>query len=209
MPRVSTRAAGLVLIDTGFNDPFRIVGGIPGAYVIKASGLSGPGIGRLKSEGPLGQLISWKAPGSSNFGVPVLCDADDSYLLEDGDDSDKWVTLAIVASFLEPHPSESPLHLTDAFNTSVASDDVSAAEASAGDVHTYGVSMLNVSGVTLTRIRFWLDAAVADLEISEDDVVFVSPTTEATGLAFPNISRSGVDTLFFKRTIVHFISYAF
>ncbi|HUU97011.1 MAG TPA: hypothetical protein VM487_14825, partial [Phycisphaerae bacterium] len=56
-------------------------------------------------------------------------------------------------------------------------------------------------GETVSKIRVWLDPAVSGLEISHDDVTYVSPTTEANALELGDLAPSGTATLYLRRTI--------
>lgn len=172
---------------------------IPGVYISAIAAANGIGTAHIKGDG---SNIQWKAPGSSVFGVPVSCTVSSSeYLLEDGDDRKKWVRIIASTSYFADVMVEGKVLTRDMWANAISHDDVTSGEASAGDVVTHQVNMDNDSPKTLSGLVVWLDAAVSDLEISEDNAAFSSPTTEATALSFPDLAAAGSDILYVKRTI--------
>lgn len=178
-------------------------GTVSGVVIESASATNGPGTGMVRNRGLVNGTakLSWKAPGSSAFGDDVPVSADGSHLLLDGDDLDKWVRVGVTTTFLTASEEMNEVLLRDVFENEIGDADVTAAEASAGDVKTYTVDMKNVGTVALSAIVVWIDAAVTGIEISDDGIVWVSPTTEATGLKFPDLSAGATDTLHLRRTI--------
>lgn len=175
-------------------------GTLPGVSILAAAARNGQGTGYLKTTGTAGVNLSWKAPGSSGFGPEVDVASDGSYLLEDPD-SAKWLRVQVYKDYLRSGPAQGAVRLYEVYNNGIGHDDVTAAEASAGDVASYNVIMKNDSPKILIAPRVWLDAAVSDLEISDDNIVWVSPTTEPTALLFPDLAAGGSDTLYLRRTI--------
>ena len=202
MPVAATRADAL-RFKVGESEITHLIaaGGIPGVIVKQAAAKNGAGIGRLRSAGD-GTLLSWKAPGSAVWGDAYHCHVDEQeYVLEDGEDHDKFVRVQIAADFLTPGSVEALVYLQEVYNNGIASDDVSAAEASAGDVETYQITMENVGSETLQKLVVWLDPGVSGLEISENGSSWVNPTTEETALAFPDLPAGQTDILHVRRTI--------
>lgn len=175
------------------------IGTIPGVAILAVAALNGIGAGQLRSVGD-GTELQWRAPGSSNFGNRVQAGVDGTYMLTDGDNAGKWLRVQVYATYLLG-PSSAQVLLADRYDNNLAADDVTAAEASAGSVETYQITMENVTGITLAQPTLWLDAAVADLEISDDGAAWVSPTTELTGLLFPDLAPAGTDIFHLRRTI--------
>lgn len=175
-------------------------GTVPGVRVLAVAARNGTGTGHLKTTGAAGTMLSWKAPGSSAFGPEVNVSADASYVLEDPD-SAKWLRVQVYKDYLRSGPAQGAVRLYAVYNNGVGHDDVTAAEASAGDVAAYSVTTKNDSTQKLIAPRVWLDAAVSDLEISDDNATWVSPTTEAAALVFPDLPAGGSDILYLRRTI--------
>lgn len=176
------------------------IGTIPGVAVLAAAARNAPGSGTVRSSGD-GSLLSWKAPGSSSFGPDVEAAADGDYLLEDGEDPSKWLRVQVWRQYLVPGAAEATVSLRDLYNNAAGHDDVTAAEAQAGDVETYTITMKNEGTLTLSQIKVWLDAATDDLEISENGSSWVNPTSEAAALEFPDLVAGGTDLLHLRRTI--------
>ena len=80
-------------------------------------------------------------------------------------------------------------------------EDVAAEDAAAGEIVTYNFGLRNVSSSRVHRPSIWLDPATDDLQISDDQVTWVSPTTEATALVLPDMDPNDLDVLYVKRTI--------
>jgi len=175
---------------------------IPGVVLRAVAGRNGPGTGRIRSNGAAGTLLSWRAPGSSTFGPMVDAAAGGECLLSDGEDDDCWVRVEVYPDHLGTGPIGSPVHLGDLYNNHLGQADLSAAEATAGDVLEYEVTLENAGQVLwLSQIRVWLDAAVSDLEISDDGIAWVSPTSEAAALWMADLAPLASQTLYLKRTI--------
>jgi hypothetical protein len=131
----------------------------------------------------------------------VRCAADGSYLLRDGDDLNKWLRVQVDVSELATGGRDVIVELTDRYNNAVASNDVTASEAAAGDVETYTFDLFNQSPAILSQIRIWIDPAVSGLEISDDGAAWVSPTTRSTALELPDLAVGATDTLHVRRTV--------
>lgn len=197
--QIATRGDALRLKLAGVESQSMVaVGAVPGLAVLAVAGRNGVGVGILKVSGS-GTGLAWKAPGSASFGHAQPITADGSFLLEDGDDSDKWIRVAAYTDYLSD--GEGVVYVQDKYNNEVGQDDVTAAEASAGDVTDFSISVHNDSHVILSQVKFWLDASVSGIEISDDDITYVSPTTEGTALAMADIPAGGSITLYVRRTI--------
>jgi hypothetical protein len=177
-----------------------VIGTIPGVIPLLAAARNGPGSGYLSSSGD-GTWLHWRAPGSSTVGAGIYCASDGNYLLRDGEDPGKWLRVQVDASELAGGARGETVALTDRFNNPIASDDVSAAEATAGDVETWTLTLENQSNAILSQLKVWIDPTVSNIEISDDGVAWVSPTTQSTALALPDLAVGGTDTLHIRRTI--------
>lgn len=151
---------------------------IPGLRVLAAAGLNGPGKGQLASAANKASL-TWQPPGEAAPGAAVTCPTDGTYTLTFGD---KWLQVAILRDWMDAGGAFGPVYLQDLYNNGLASDDVTAAEALAGDVETYSLNLKNAGTDTLQMLRGWLDAETEFLEISNDNATWNSGTSYATGL---------------------------
>jgi hypothetical protein len=174
------------------------VGTLPGVAVVAAAGRNGPGTGRLRSYRD-GTWLAWQAPGSASYGVAVACAADGSYVLEDGDDPDRWLRVQVYRAHLVPGPAEDLVHLRDVFSNAIGGAAVSAADAIAGRVDT--VELTLVAQQPAGELRVWLAEASAGLELSADGLSWSAPTTEETALALGSLLAGQSRPLFLRRTI--------
>lgn len=203
MPAIATHADALRLevSDTEIRQ-LAAAGALPGVSITHAAGRNGPGVGRLQDLGGGGTAIRWRAPGSSTYGPAVDVSAGGSFLVEDGEDRSKFLRVAVAATHLSPGPSEARVYLADRYQNGTVDDDVTAAEATAGDVGLYRITCRNASATDLSNLVVWLDAAGDDyLEISVDEAAYSSPTTEATALSLGHLLAGEEATLYLKRTI--------
>lgn len=175
------------------------VGSIPGLHILHVAAKNGTGIGRLRTSLD-GKSASWRAPGGKSIRTPLDVSLDGSYILEDGDDPDKFVRIQITAAELSGVPIDAEVVLRDLYNNAIASDDVTAAEASAGDQETYAFDLKNDSTDDATDLLVWLDAAVSDIEI-KDGFFWKSPTDEASGVGLGSILSGNSIVVDLRRTI--------
>jgi len=181
-------------------DHLHLIGTLPGLVPQAVAARCGTGTGYLRGTGASGRAVAWKAPGSATWGPSETIAADGTVVLVDGDDTDKWIRISAHLSYLV-RPGEAVVRLDDRYANGPPLDDVTAAEASAGDVTTYTLALTNDSTVTLTQVAAWLDASVSGLEVSADGATWSAPTTEATALALADIAAAGSTTLHLRRTI--------
>jgi len=173
---------------------------LPGVVILRAAARNGPGSGQLQSQGD-GAMLAWQAPGSATFGTPVDCSSDGTYLLRDGDDADKWVRVQVYVAHLLPSAHQQRVYLADRYANGPPHDDVTAAEATAGDVVTYQLRLYNESPVVVADVDAWVDASVSGLEISDDGASWSTPTTEETALDLGSLAPGDYATLHLRRTI--------
>lgn len=176
------------------------VGVLDGVRVLAVAGANGPGMGRLIGSQD-GNRIAWQAPGSATPGDAIEADADGSYSVEDGEDRTKWARIQVYADYRSDGADAAQVTLGDLFNNALAGANVTASEASAGDVFAWTLTLTNNGLATLSQLKIWLDAAVSRIEISDDGAAWVTPTTEATALALPDLVPAGTDTLHIRRTV--------
>ena len=178
-----------------------VVGTIPGVVPLAVAGRNGPGLATIRS-GPNGTELSFRAPGSNTFGADVDCSADGTYLLEDGEDASKWLRIQVYADYLPNGAEEGGVQLADRYEIDYYLDDVDASEASAGDVESFGIELVNVSLVGLSNLKIWIDPASPYLEI-QDGAGWVSPISEADALELGDVGAgsSTYITVTIRRTI--------
>lgn len=205
MPAVDTRAGALHVFLTpvvGFGKrllmvPIRtipgVILGLPFSDVLGASDRNGIGKAALRAEGD-GNRLSWRAPGSNQFGPSHEVNVDSDVLLEDGGDRGKFVQARVKTAYLQPQPIERPVYLQERWNNNFL--DVAAAAASAGAVKTISYTAENRSGTSLVATKVWLDASAPYLSISVDGVGYSTPTTEAAGLLLLGSGGSAPGVLF-------------
>lgn len=177
-----------------------LVGTIPGIRPLAVAARCGPGVARLRANAS-GTAIAFRAPGSTIWGPWVAAPIDGEYLLPDGTDRDAWLRVYVHSAYLPARPAEAILHLADLFSNAIASADIDAAGAAAGDVETYTVGLVNESTTTLTRVLVWLDAIAENLELSPDGSTWSTPTDEAAGVILGDISPGGSIDCHVRRTI--------
>lgn len=173
---------------------------LPGVVVVQAAARNGPGTGYLCSLGD-GREIAWRAPGSDRWGEAVDCTAGGTAVLRDGNDPDKWVRVAVFPIYLLPAPNQARVLLGDRYENAVGHDDVTAAEAAAGDLTAYELTLENRNTAGLGNVRAWLDPSVAGLELSVDGGGYSTPTTEETALELADIPPGESITLYLRRAI--------
>ena len=199
MPAIASHADALrVEVSSVDVENLRPTGTIHGVVVNSAAGRNGPGTGRIRS---IGNVLGWKAPGSNTWGDGVACAADGEYLLEDGEDRDKFVRVQVYADYLLEGADEAVVELADVYENDVGQADLTAGEATAGDVLDYEVTLENVSNNWLSQITVWIEPGTAGLEISDDDAAYVSPKVESAGLEFADLAPGASHTLYLRRTI--------
>jgi len=176
------------------------VGTIPGIVVEAVAARCGPGAARIRSSAD-GQRLAFRAPGSAVWGLDVVADVDTTFLLQDGEDPDKWARVTRYGEYMLTGQAEGRILLDDVFNNGVGHDDVTAGEALAGDVETYEIELWNDSLHRFSHLVVWLDAAVTGMEIFKEMVGWFSPTTEATGISLPDIGPGSFKSVMLRRTI--------
>lgn len=203
MPNAYSHGDSLqIIVDSAEDRQLRSIGTINGVAVLSVAGRNGPGTATLESSDD-GTRLRWTAPGSATPGPWVRCASDGTYLLEDGDDADAWVRIQVYADYLLPSPVQANVYIADRYNTAAAQDDVTASEASSGDVSTFTVTLKNLNGHTMTEIKCWLGASAAGIEIGTNGSDWYTPNSEihADVLEFGSLAYNATTTLHIRRTI--------
>src|SRR3990172_8249572 len=163
-----------------------------------AADRKGRGRGQLQAEDD-GKLLSWKAPRSTKFGPGVRISADGQYLLEDGDDPNQCLKMKVTYAYLPSTPMVQPVYLQDVPNVYLSN--IAASQAAAGNTVTLQYFMANSGTSLVHNVRVWIDAQTPYLSISDDNVIFVTPKTEAEALLMGILSGGANKNLWVKRTI--------
>ncbi len=204
MPYAAQHADLLRMQDAGAESPsLRAAGvGIPGVYPLAMSAGNGPGFGRLVLD-PSVPALRYRAPGSGTYGPPVTLveGAPDDFLIVDGEDSSAWARVGISHAHLPATSAAGRVPLIDLFSNGLVGADVTAGEASAGDVASWAVALKNDGTFVASNVAVWLDASVSTWSISDDDATWVAPTSEAAALALPDVSPGNSATFYIRRTI--------
>ena len=159
-----------------------VILGLPLSGVLGASDRNGPGKGAIRSERD-GRTLSWRAPGSAKFGDGVTVTADSDVLLEDGEDTGKFVQARIKVAHLQPRPTERAVYMQERWNGNFS--DVTANEASAGTETNFPFTAINRSSFTIHGVRVWLDDVAAPYLSLSVGGAYSTPTTEETALLIP------------------------
>jgi len=172
-------------------------GALPGAVALAAAGMNGPGAGTLAIDAA-GNLC-WTAPGGA-AGAPVDVSAGGTFLLAAAD-ARQWLRVEVYAAYLAL-PSTAAIALADRYASPLVSADVTAAQAAAGNVATWSVTLHNTSSAAAGTLKIWLDAAsYAGVQISLDGTTWSRPTTSAAGLAIGTLAAGASATIYLKRTV--------
>lgn len=199
MTAPATHSDGLRIRASGVDIAFmRTVGTIAGCVVAACAARNGEGYGILTAAP--GGFLSWQAPGSATAGTPTQATADGTYLLEDGEDASKWISVTVSIDYL-PSAAQGRVYIADSFNA-IGIADVAAADASAGLVSNATLTLYNATGFSVTNIKLWLED-ITGLEVSSDNVTFYAPTSEADShvITYASLAAGASVNLYVRRTI--------
>ena len=196
---VNTRSDSLRLIATGAAiKHLHASSTLHGVQVLAASAMNGAGIGHLRFDGT---LLRYKAPGSTTYGSGTTSTSNGTYLVFDGDDANKYLRVTIYADYTQP--GEARLILQDVYNNALAQDNVTAGEATAGDVSAVELTLHNYNGTQVQNVKVWITDDASHIEISDDGITWVAPTSEGHGdqLTFASIDAGAEVAIHVRRTI--------
>lgn len=88
--------------------------------------------------------------------------------------------------------AEARVYMKGLWNNAAAGDDVSAAEALAGDVTVFTIPVKNYSNVGTSQGKAWLDPACTFLEISGDGVAYSTPYREEDAVDIGSGDDNGI-----------------
>jgi hypothetical protein len=170
---------------------------IPGVQVLAVAARCGPGRGLLTLDA--GQRLTWQSPGATLPGDLVDVSAGGDFLVESWDAA-CWVRVHVEAAYLVAG-SQAAVYLADVYDNAIADGDVAAADAAAGVVQTWSITLANNSSQEVQNLRAWLDASVVDITISADGASWVTPTSEATAVSLGTLPAAASAMLHVQRTI--------
>jgi hypothetical protein len=175
----------------------RALGTLNGVEITAVAALNGPGQGLLSIDAA--SNLSWTPPGGA-VGTPVDVSAGGNFIIYDST-GNAWIGITVAAAYLAL-ASAATVTLEDLYDGPIVSDDVTAVEASAGDVATWSIAVKNTSGVSATGLVAWLDPATySGIDISLDGVTWSAPTSEGAGLSIGTLAASASATIYFQRTV--------
>ena len=170
---------------------------LPGVQILAVAALCGPGQGLLSIDAA-GNL-SWTPPGGAAGGA-INVSAGGNFTLYDSA-GNAWLSVFVGGAYLAL-AAQATVTLEDLFGGQLIDDDVTAAEASAGDVETWSIELANTSTSGIGSVVTWLDPETyAGLEISLDGTTWSRPTTQSAGLAVGTIAAAGSATIYLRRTV--------
>jgi hypothetical protein len=201
----SARRGDALRIETTYEALSHIAAGtLPGVAILAVAGRNGSGTGLLRASGD-GTYLSWRAPRSDRFGSTVVCDADGDYMLEDGNFPDKFIRVNVSVDYLVPGAGDAKIYIKDIYDNGFAAADITAAQASAGNVQVYTIGLHNDSPMDILNVKVWLGSVglVGIIELSTDAANYYAPTFEdhADIIEFARIAAAGDETLYIRRTI--------
>lgn len=200
-----TRSDAVHLESGGYEaGPLLAVGTISGVVIRAVAQRNGRGAGRLVAGVDTvtgAATLAWQAPGSGTPGAPQPLEYANDYLLEDGEDTSKWIRIAAYPGYLATS-GQARVFLKDGYNT-LGPQDVGAGDAAAGQVVDTTYQLKNRSTHLVTNVRLWIDAAVSGLEVSADGISFFTPTSELDPnvLAWASIAAGASVDVTVRRTI--------
>jgi hypothetical protein len=182
------------------------IGSISGVVPLVAGGRNRltDGSASIRSTGSTGRRLSWRAPGSSSYGLDVDIPTDGIYTLCDGDDLTRCIRVEVHGDHVRETGSSASVNIADVLNNTIGGDNVTAADATAGTTDTIPLTAFNQSRHTAHRVKVWLVENAANLELSLDDIAYFSPTSETD----PNVidlaatlPRGSTAELYLRRTV--------
>jgi hypothetical protein len=175
------------------------LGTLSGVEITGVAGMCGPGQGLLDIDAA-GNL-TWTPPGGA-AGTPVDVSAGGDFFVYDST-GNAWLAVTVTADYLILS-AEAAVDLQDIYDGPIVnSADVTAAEASAGNVASWSVTLTNTSGSdTATGLVTWLDPNVyTGIEISLDGSTWSQPTTQGAGLAIADLGPGASTTIYLQQTV--------
>lgn len=195
MPDWGTRGDALRIVyqpgvfdrETGY---LKAVGTIPGVAPIAAAGLCGAGIAAISSRND-GYDLCFRAPDSELFGPLVRAESDGDYLLEDGEDKNKWLRVKVRSAFLAVTPQQSRVFLRLEDGEMVTTKQISS-------VNTLNLQIQNVSAQPLLGVRVWSPTPDTTFNLTGVDV---AAADEDNSLLIGNMAVGGVKDLGMTLTV--------
>jgi len=128
-----------------------VASAIANVTIAHVAGANGEGAGTLTASGA--SELKWTPPGGT-LGAGVTIANGETKILEGGTDTDKYVRVTRTSA--AALSGTATVTLTDTLNNAVGLDDVSSAEAAAGDDEQRGLYVKNESTVAVTLVKAWV-----------------------------------------------------
>jgi len=128
-----------------------VANAIANVTIAHVAGANGEGAGTLTASGA--SELKWTPPGGSQ-GAGVTIANGETKVLEGGTDTDKYIRVTRTSA--AALSGTATVTLTDTFNNTVGLDDISSAEAAAGDDEQRGLYFKNESTVAVTLLKAWV-----------------------------------------------------
>lgn len=125
---------------------------VTGVTIDAAAGQNGTGTGTLTYTAA-GTLLQWTAP-SGSIGTGVNVGSNGTYIIEDGGDTTKYVRVTVVSASLPGGNQTDSITLSDVYNKQF--DNVSASEASAGDIEYRGLMIQNQNAAQIDGVKAYI-----------------------------------------------------
>lgn len=182
------------------------IGSISGVVPLAAGGRNRltDGSASIRSTGSTGRRLSWRAPGSSSYGLGVDIPTDGIYVLCDGDDLTRCIRVEVHGDHVRTTGSSASVNIADVLNNAIGGDNVTAADATAGRTDTIPLTIFNQSRHTAHHVKVWLVENAANLELSLDDIAYFSPTSETDVNVIDlaaTLPRGSTAELYLRRTV--------
>jgi hypothetical protein len=168
-------------------------GTLPGIAVNYACDRNGDGIGHLRIRG--GALLSWRAPGSIDFGPEVDVSAGGQYQII-GEDFNNYLIVTSYAAYLPVGERSTTVRLRHRQGRVKRSEATTPSPYS----EVWQNYFKNISTQALIRVRAWVDPAVQYISIG-DNVAgpFTTPITEETAITLSaTLAVNAIDSIFTK-----------
>lgn len=195
------RADALRLMKFGLAEEIRCLhtaGTLMGVAVTYVGGRNGPGIGVLRAT-TYGESFSWKAPGSSSFGIEHVLDDDSEVILEDGEDTDKIIRIKPFPDYLSSSGGQAEVHLQDSYNEIGGPPK----PYSQGLPMEYKIDLYNISSKSLLNLKIWTHIDEDDFYLSWDgiDWTFSDAEDSPNVLYHEELEADETKTLYIKRGV--------
>lgn len=172
------------------------IGTLHGVRITAVAGLNGPGAGLLSIDAD--GLVVWSPPGGAE-GAAVDVTAGGSFTIF-GADPNQWISISVEADYLAL-ASQASVVLQDIYDGPLVGTDCTAAQAAAGNVQSWSVTLHNTSASRMIDVLVWLAEDATHWQLSADNATWSAPDSSHF-LPLPPIAAAGSGILYIRRSIV-------